>query len=448
MYSSSDPQQKYLVLNSLTVTSRQQQYLVKLYQPLVSGLAVSLYNTLVQDFDPYQTLAQANPITQLQEELDTSLPALYQALHKLEATGLVDSFLVDSLGQKILAFQIQQVADPAAFFATPLLSSLLREKVGSVRFGQLSHYFARAHKLQNKKLRQANNVSATFFEVFNLPQQEAISPDQEVAAAARENQASQALTAQVNQGQPIDWDLIKKQFAIYQIPAREIDAKQAGIAALMQTYGLSEQEFVDESLPTLHGSYQLNLKKIAALFADNIKAEHSRQEVAQQAQKKPGKTAQMIAWLTPEDDELIKKANQMAPVEFLYYEKDKRGGFVSPYEKSLVNNLHSRYGFPSDVLNLLIDTCLQYNAVFSDKLAYQIGNDWLQHNIASAVQALDYQKKRRQKQPQRQKNWRQGKTVEEGTDWQHKKANTNVKMSDAEMDRIFADFGKKDQNKD
>lgn len=444
MYSSLDPKQKYLVLNSITISPQENKCLIKLYQPLVSGIGLSLYQSLLVDFNPYQTLTTAKQITYLQESLDVSLPDLLRALHKLEATGLVETYISQSLQQKTLAFKLHPVSSPAAFFGTPLLASLLREKIGGVRFQQLSHTFAQEKKLDNKQLRSLKNVSATFFEVFNLPEQEAITPSKEVQEAAQANRSQEVAAAKINPKQSVDWDFLKAQFAIYQIPPSEIDNNKTAIAGLMTTYALSEQDFVDEAIPSLHGNYQLNMKQIAALFAENIKADRSRQEVQKHYRRQ--RAQQVIGSLSLADNQLIKLANEMAPIDFLYHAKEKKGGFVTPYEKNLVNNLHNRYGFPQDVLNVLINTCLSYSSVFSSKLAYQIGNDWLQHKITTAAAAISYQKKR-QEYGKRRQYQQHNKVVEQGTDWQHKKANTNVQMSDEEMDRIFTNLGE-EQKKD
>ncbi|MBC7032807.1 chromosome replication initiation protein, partial [Salmonella enterica subsp. enterica serovar Enteritidis] len=107
------------------------------------------------------------------------------------------------------------------------------------------------------------DVSATFFDVFRLPGDEAITPSNDVMQAAQENQSYEVKEAKVNDRDSIDWDVIKDQYEIYQIPASEVDAKKNQIRGLMQTYGLTEKEFVDESLPCLHGSYTLNMRDIS-----------------------------------------------------------------------------------------------------------------------------------------------------------------------------------------
>ena len=105
MYENSNPRLRYVVLNELADQSRQGQVLIKLYQPLIGALGVALYQTLVQDFDPYRSLSASSALYSLQEDLDCSLRQLWQALHKLEAVGLLKTYVSHNLRLgDILAF--------------------------------------------------------------------------------------------------------------------------------------------------------------------------------------------------------------------------------------------------------------------------------------------------------------------------------------------------------
>ena len=133
----------------------------------------------------------------------------------------------------------------------------------------MSHAFAKEAKLREKPIKNARDVSANFFDVFRLPGDEAINPSNEVVEAAQENKAPEVETAEINAQDPIDWDLIKDQYNVYQIPAQEVEIKKNQIRGLIQTYNLSEQEFVDETVPCLHGTHKLNMHEISNTIAEN-----------------------------------------------------------------------------------------------------------------------------------------------------------------------------------
>ena len=181
-----------------------------------------------------------------------------------------------------MVFKLLKIPSSDNFFSTPLLASLLKEKVGVTTFHNLSHNFAQETKLKERAIKNARDVSATFFDVFRLPGDEAITPSNDVMQAAQENQSYEVKEAKVNDRDSIDWDVIKDQYEIYQIPASEVDAKKNQIRGLMQTYGLTEKEFVDESLPCLHGSYTLNMRDISNTIAENYKRMSTRENVQKQ----------------------------------------------------------------------------------------------------------------------------------------------------------------------
>lgn len=95
MYQNSNPKQRYLVMNELTLEPKQEKVLIRLYQPLVGALGVALYQTLLEEFDAYQPLSKTPALYNLQELLDCSLRQLFTAIHKLEATGLLITYIRD-----------------------------------------------------------------------------------------------------------------------------------------------------------------------------------------------------------------------------------------------------------------------------------------------------------------------------------------------------------------
>ena len=83
-------------------------------------------------------ISEAKGIYSLQEQLDCSLKQMFNSLHKLEAVGLVQTYLSDNVFNNILVFKLLKIPSSDNFFSTPLLASLLKEKVGVPTFHNLS----------------------------------------------------------------------------------------------------------------------------------------------------------------------------------------------------------------------------------------------------------------------------------------------------------------------
>lgn len=447
MFTTSNPKQPFYVANQIQLFPQDQEVLIKLYQPLIGARSVALYQTLIADYDPRGILSDARGIYALQEQVDCGTKDLFNELHKLEATGLVQTFLVDNKVNQVLAFRLTKVPSAREFFSTELLASYLKEKVGPAIFHDLSRYFAKKAQRAQKPIKNGTNVSANFWEVFHLPQEEAITPSSDVLQARQENnQTQETAKAHVNQNDHIDWDFIKQQFNIYQVMPGEVDKHKEQIRSLMQTYGLTEQDFINESLLTLHGASRLDLPKISKLLAANYRAEKTRHQIQAEIAKNEHLKA------VPQDipaaqRKLWQEANRLSPAEFLYKIKQARQGFASPEEKSTVNYLHSQIGLPVDLVNILIYACLQERSSISFNYANAVANDWMQHGVTNSALAIKYLEKRKQNFLQRSSRrsfYPAKKHVEQGTDWKKKKAKVDKKVNPTELKRFFKNL--EDQN--
>lgn len=92
-----------------------EQILIKLYQPLVGAIAVALYQTLISNYDPYGIVSDSKGIYSLQEQLDCSLKTMFTSLHKLEAVGLVQTFLSDNVFNNVIVFKLLKVPSADKF---------------------------------------------------------------------------------------------------------------------------------------------------------------------------------------------------------------------------------------------------------------------------------------------------------------------------------------------
>ncbi|MBA1394632.1 chromosome replication initiation protein, partial [Lactobacillus sp. XV13L] len=127
-----NPKQPFFITNRVDLSARDVRTLVRLYQPLVGALALALYLTLNEDYDHDAMLSEARGVYALQEQLDCDIKKLFGALRRLEAVGLVETRVLDNkVMGKVLAFRLTVVPSSSEFFATALLASLLKEKVGA-----------------------------------------------------------------------------------------------------------------------------------------------------------------------------------------------------------------------------------------------------------------------------------------------------------------------------
>lgn len=448
MFENDNPKQPFFIINRVDIFPCDLRVLIKLYQPLIGSVALSLYLSLNEDYSPQTIISDAQGIFRLQEQIDCDIKRLFVALHKLEAVGLVETRALENeiMGQ-ILCFKLNSVPTSSEFFSTALLSSLLKEKVGVTAFRQLSTDFADAAKRNESQIngiKNAQNISASFMDVFHLPAAEAIDPSVDVKEAAHENKLIPKNKAQINARESIDWDFMKQQFEIYQIAASEVDQNREAIRSLMQTYGLSEQEFVDEAIPCLHGDYHLNMSLIKNTIANSIHADNTRQRLKKSTQFN-GNQAVKNTHLRKDEQELLQKAQSQSPAQFLYQLKASRDDYVDASEYKVLDSLYNEKGIPAELLNILTYACLKSGTNISFRLANKILHDWLQHGVKSGAQALEYMANRKKAQEQKRKlysHFPARKRVEKGTNWNQKKAQVKSDVSANDLKKFFKNFEK------
>lgn len=446
MYASTNPKQPFYVANKIELTANDQQVLTKLFQPLVGIISTGLYTTLINEFDSVPIAGDYKTLYQLQDQTNTNLKNIFSSIHQLEAVGLIKTYLGKNpiLGE-VLIFKMLKVPTASEFFNTFLLSSLLQERIGIVAFERLVKEFKDQEFIG---LKNAKDISAGFFDIYHLNASVAITPPQSVreAGASFEDRKNENLELGKNL-KKVDWDFMISLFDAYHVKESEVNKHRREIIEIMSFYDLTEQEFVDNALITLSaGDLSLNMKKIANVVTENFGQKKNKAIVNQQLSNKTNKNAvETIQNLSEKDNELLKQVNEYSAIDYLYYLKRQKGGYVTTNEKRVVFRLQSQYGLSPQLINLLVHTCLEYDSVLTATLADKIANNWLQAGVTSASQAISYMNKRRQSKKQRTYN-RVPKRVNKVTNWnnyQEKNKKSNVKMSDDELNQIFNDFGKK-----
>lgn len=419
MYKNADPRLTYFVLNKVDLARKQEQVLTRLYQPLIGPIALSLYLTLINDYQHVPIKSQGKKLYQLQEILDIKLEDIFNSLHKLEATGLVKTFHGEMLGVgDYLAFQLVDVPEASEFFKTLLLSSLLLEKVGTTSFQNLNKEF---NSTLPGFIKEGKDVSADFFDVFHLSAEKAINPDEQVLNAA--NLADQKATNLVRaKMSPIDWNFVKDLFSKYGISADEVDSHAGQMAQLMHFYGLSEQDFVNQVATTIvAGQDQLNIKQMQYRLNELATQNQSQKQIAQAFKRGDVKNNSSVD-LNQSERELLEMAKSLTPLKFLETLKLQKGGFVTYNERNVIRRLQLNYNLPDAWVNILIKTCLDYDSVLSDNITGRIANSWLQHQVTTPEAALEFTREWQKRKVTKTRK----KRVEQGTDWKKKLAQDKI----------------------
>ena len=87
------PADTFIVVNRTILNESDRKIISMLYQPIIGSLAVSLYYTLWSDLDKTEILSKEYTHHHLMTSLRIKMDSIITARKKLEATGLLKSFV-------------------------------------------------------------------------------------------------------------------------------------------------------------------------------------------------------------------------------------------------------------------------------------------------------------------------------------------------------------------
>lgn len=443
MFESKNPKEIFYVARPMSISDAQDEVLTKLYQPLVGAVALSLYHTLAKFYSEVPIASSGASLMDLQRATDLDLTKLFAACHRLEAAGLLKTYVKTNpvLGETII-FQLIEVPSAAEFFDTFLLSSLLLEKIGDKQFDLLVASFKKSEFAQ---IATADEVTASFFDVFHVESSSALEPPVKVVQAKHElTKADEqpAVSARV------DWKFLKELFAKYHVSSFEVDKNMSAISDVIDFYHLSEVDFVGYAVKTLSASEtKLNMKNIQRLINQEVSKMDIDQEVGKLIQTAQNQPVTGIK-LNAEEQALLQTAKELEPQAFLAKIKQEKGGYVAHNERAAVFYLISNNkALPAGLVNILIKVCLDYSPVLTRNLIDRILNDWLQKGIATPEAALEYTRNFASQKQRGQKSSTPVRVVEKATDWSKKAAKPNNKYSDQELKALLRKLSHPDEQK-
>ena len=162
----------YVVLNKTILNDSDRDILVMLYQPIIGATPISLYFTLWSNLDKMHLISDEYLHEQLAKNLGISLNMVLECREKLEAVGLVKTYLKKGSVNNYI-YELYSPLSPYDFFSNPLLNTALYTNVGKSEYKKTIKYF----EFPKVDLTDYQNVSVNFSDIFEtvaLEQSESI----------------------------------------------------------------------------------------------------------------------------------------------------------------------------------------------------------------------------------------------------------------------------------
>lgn len=407
------PKTGFVVPMTPVLSTAEQQVFAELYLPLIGPLAYSLAAALRSLQAPTMELSNRRSHTELLGILNVDLPAVLAARKKLEATGLLRSYYQqDDLGEAYI-YDLQRPLPAAQFFADDLLSVLLLDTVGELRYQQLADQFTPAPL----DLKTATDVSANLLDVFHIDSQKVTHVPAEIQAVRADMTPREATPISMPDltDEAFDWQVLGQILKQNYVDLKQVASSRQLIMTESRVYGISEIEMaklISEVASLTTGRFdESQLKLLIARRYERPTGSSAEQLEARAAAASAA--APTTIKLSTAEQQVVNFAKQLAPHEFLEMLKQEKHGFVTSGEGRLVHDLVNRGVLPNAVINMVIYYLLQNRelAALNKNLLETVANDWQQHDIMTPEAALSYLHERQQpkttsKRPSRPRNGR------------------------------------------
>ncbi|WP_062355214.1 replication initiation and membrane attachment family protein [Bacillus kwashiorkori] len=135
------PGDQYVVSVDGPFNEGDRKVLTLLYQPLIGPLCISLYMTLKNQLEENRLLSEPVSHYFLMNILDENLKNIYYARLKLEAIGLLETFVKTEDETRSFLYKLNVPLSASQFFSDGLLNIYLYQKIGRDYYNRLRHSF-------------------------------------------------------------------------------------------------------------------------------------------------------------------------------------------------------------------------------------------------------------------------------------------------------------------
>lgn len=432
-----DPQAGYVVTASPSFIEFNDQTFAAFYQPILGPVAFSLFYALKARLRSRPTLASRVMQSELLAQLNTGGRQVIEALHRLEAVGLVQTYFQHDEVGDVYVYELQSTLSPEKFIADNLLSILLLEEIGENAFDQLVAQ-SRQFKLVSTNT-VLTNISHHFFDEFHVNSRSITTTPEAIANARKQTSVEKQPSLTTDMADDFDWSTLMSLLANQPIVGTDLEHNRELILVEHQLYGIDEPTMKKLILRSINlKDNHFDSQKFKRIVASTYNVVYT--QPAKVAEKDNPPVDKVDGQLTRKDRQLLNTAKEYAPIEFLQDLKAQIGGYVTSGERHILTRLVEEDKLQRDAINILTWYVIgdRGNSTLSANFVDAIANNWLRNGITTGSQALiqlknfNKQSQEKKKQPvAKKKNWR--KTINEPMpEWSKKKESELMKKASSQ----------------
>lgn len=343
----------------------------QLYQPIISHQAVSLYFSLWAELDQLTLTKSPSLMSRLTKMTGLTLEALNENIKKLEAIGLLNTYVKKNQDAKYL-FDLQLPLTPSAFFHHAILNAMLVQRLGQEDYQRTLICFQSYDVNKNDYV----DTTASFDDVFDVY---AICQDKQTFDKNYFDKKYNAIEKDYS------LDLFYQGLENLQLSKKMLSQedetliKQLGI--LYKINALDMQDLVKESMNQQHLDKNALIKKCRHYF--DLKMPEAFHEIYHKQS-----LAKMSQTGHTDFDKHIQYLESVTPYDLL---KDKQGG-KEPLKRDLqvVESILTTLQLEPGVMNALIELTLsQCHQTLSRNFMETQASRWKRKKIMTVKDAIE-----------------------------------------------------------
>lgn len=367
------PADTFLVLNRTILTEQDRKIILLLYQPIIGGIATSLYFTLWSYLDKNEKKSLELTHHHLMTSLGFKLEDVVIAREKLEGIGLLKTYVkTDNIRHFI--YELYSPLSPKEFIENPILNTTLYNNVGKTEYENITSGF----KIPRISLKDYKEITMLFRDVYDISDQNLITYEQEFISK--------------NKGNISIEETIDLQSVLSLIPEEMLNVQSVHkdtrelIYKLSFVYNLDEDELLSILKNSLTGKRTIDVKLLRQNARNYYEFENSGKLPSIVYKNQPEYLRKPVGD-TSKRAKIIYTFETTSPYVFL---ASKYKGVQPPKtELMILEILAIEYQLKPGVINVLIDYVLKINNnKLTKKYVETIAAQWKKANIETVEDAM------------------------------------------------------------
>ena len=421
------PADTFVIINKTCLTEYDKKLILNLYQPIIGGLATTLYFTFWSYLDKSEIFSLEWTHHHLMTSTQLNLDTIVSVREKLEGIGLLKTYYKKNSVNNYI-YELYSPLNAYEFFNNPILSTTLLSNVGKIEFQKLLDYY----KLPNFNLTEYENITCSFSDVFDSVSNPNLDYYDNLKGI---NKNSLDIKDSINLSEMLSLipdELVNKRAITKDI--RQILLKLAFI------YNFTNEEMTEIIMNSINLEHKIDSELLKNNAEKYYKFEHSGTLPTLIYKKQPEYLRKNITD-TSKKSKLIHQFENISPYDFL---TSKNGGIKpSSADLNIVSYLMVDLNMLPGVVNVLIDYVLKINDNKLNRAFIEsIASQWLRHNIKTVEDAMNIAEREYKRRNKVVENKVQTKKEVKKPKW----FDQNINASEAsleeqeEMEKLLSEF--------